>query len=236
MGRLCVGLVAFLGQFLLVLGPDPLQPQASHPLPTIVIDPGHGGNDEGAKSRGLKEKEVTLSIARLLGQQLSAMGYPVVFTRETDRYVALSERVHIANAAVRDGRSPLFISIHLNVDGQQATDGVETFYAKEKAASFGQGWMWVGFFSATTEPGDLLAASIQTAIIQSTETRNRGVKARNLYVVNNTRCPAVLVEAGFLSNPMEAQLLRNEDYCRRIAHSITEGILYYLATHPQQQN
>ena len=229
-----MGLVFFLGQSLLMLWPDPKPPDPEI-LPVVVIDPGHGGNDEGAKAGGLKEKEVTLRIAMHLGGYLTQEGYPVVFTRKSDRYVSLAQRVQIANEASLSGKAAIFISIHLNVDGQRATDGVETFYASRKPLDSADAWMWIGFFNQKSDPGDLLAASIQTAIVQAMEKRNRGIKAKNLYVVNNTRCPAVLVEAGFLSNPMEAQLLRNEEYCRRIARSIADGLLYHRTAQPRNR-
>ena len=219
MGWVCVGLVVFLGQCLLMVGPDA---QLARLPPTVVIDAGHGGNDEGAKARGLKEKEVTLRIALHLGSYLSEAGCKVVLTRDRDRYVSLAQRVRIAN----EQRASLFVSIHLNVDRQRATDGVETFYASRP--KLGQDWMWIGFFSQRNDPSDQLAASIQTAIVQAMDIRNRGIKAKNLYVVNNTRCPAVLVEAGFLSNPMEAQLLKNDEYCRRVARAIARGVLDHL--------
>lgn len=234
----CVGLVAFLGTCVLILAPDPesFEQTTQNELPTIVIDPGHGGKDEGAKARGLKEKDVTLQIALALEAKLRERSFPVVLTRSDDRFVSLAERVEIANHIPKG--VPLFISIHLNVDRQSATDGVETFYATQKNTT--TDWGWIGFFSCSNasipeDPGDALAGSIQTAIVQHLETRSRGIKARSLYVVRNTRGPAVLVEVGFMSNPVEAHLLRQGFYRERVAAAIAEGILLSLPKEVRQR-
>lgn len=234
----CVGLVAFLGTCVLVVAPDPetSEPPSDTALPTVVIDPGHGGKDEGAKSRGLKEKDVTLQLALALEAKLKERSFPVTLTRRTDEFVSLAERVEIANQIQSRNGPPLFISIHLNVDGQSATDGVETFYANQKNAP--PDWGWFGFFNTSFEPadpGDVLAGFIQAAMVENLETRNRGIKARSLYVVRNTRCPAVLVEVGFLSNPVENHLLRQDFYRQRIASAIAEGIFQTLPLSVREQ-
>lgn len=234
--RACVGVVFLLGHCLLVVGPD--HEDSNFPnqqLPAVIIDPGHGGNDEGAKSGRLKEKDATLRIALELEACLQALNFQVKLTRRTDVYLSLAERVQMANDF--DTIPPLFVSIHLNTDRARATDGAETFYANEKRTFSGPGWTWVGFFSKTAkDDGDLLAASIQNSIVEALETRDRGIKAKNLYVVRKTLGPAVLVEVGFISNPTQAQLLEKKEYCHRVAVAIAQGIQAYLQKRPPKHS
>jgi N-acetylmuramoyl-L-alanine amidase len=249
----CLGLIVFISCGLSVLAPDSyFTPQlaakkienasASTPefplretvnaLPTVVIDPGHGGNDEGCRGHGLMEKNLTLDIAIRVEQMLRSFNVPVVLTRRDDRYVALSERAAIANVIDR----AVFISIHFN-QSRGPADGIETFYADQKIPrEFA--WTWIGLFGvpATSAPdnGETLAGYIQTSLVTKMDTRNRGIKNRDLYVVRHVNSPAVLVEAGFLSNTLEAQLLNNADYRERLAAGITEGLLAYI--HSQHPN
>lgn len=235
----CVGLVVFLGCFTFIIAPDyEGQPRdksvATSPgaLPTIVIDPGHGGNDEGTKFFHLAEKDLTLDIATRLEKTLQRLGFSTVLTRHDDHYVALSERVATAN---KIGNS-IFVSIHFNSSSSGMIGGVETYYADQKLPLF-QDWTWVGWFSHADQPaldsGETLAGFIQASLVSRMEVANRGIKSRSLYVVRHTRAPAVLVEAGFISNPIENQLLRIDSYRERIANSIAEGVLSYERTqHP----
>lgn len=198
-------------------------------LPIVVIDPGHGGIDEGCRGHGLKEKDLTLDIASRVADMLKSYNVPAVLTRRDDRYVALPERAAIANAFDR----VLFISIHFN-QSRGAADGIETYYADQKIPpEFA--WTWVGVFGVPATPsadtGEVLAGYIQASLVTKMEARNRGIKSRSLYVVRNVHGPSVLVEGGFISNALEAQMLRNEDYRNRLAAGIAEGTLTYLKLH-----
>lgn len=231
----CVGLIVFVGCFTFIIVPDTDKPSErkstarQSALPVVVIDPGHGGNDEGARSHGVTEKAMTLDIALRVNRMLAAFNVPTVLTRGDDRYVALSERVAIANKI----DNAIFVSIHFNQSADQSGNGVETFYADQKVPP-GLDWTWIGFFSKPAPPqtdnGETLAGFIQTSLVSRLSEFNRGIKSRSLYVVRHTRCPAVLVEGGFLSNLMEAQLLTNTDYRDRMAAAIVEGILSYEKT------
>src|SRR5579862_2293471 len=113
----CVGLVVFLGCFALVVTPDEDLPHPkpwafrSHTdLPTIIIDPGHGGKDDGASAHGLKEKDLTLDIALRVEQMLQTTGFPTILTRRSDRFVSLPDRVELANKQDH----AIFVSIHFN--------------------------------------------------------------------------------------------------------------------------
>jgi N-acetylmuramoyl-L-alanine amidase len=237
----CVGLVIIVGCGMVVVTPDPEIPApkkiaftraiAPPVLPTVILDPGHGGNDEGCKGHGLLEKDVTLDTALRVEQMMRTFNFPTVLTRREDRYVSLPERAAIANA-IDDA---IFVSIHFNQ--AREGNGVETYYADQKLpAEFA--WTWVGLFatppSQLSDSGETLAGYIQTSLVQKLDASNRGIKSRGLYVVRHVRFPAVLVEGGFISNSLEAQMLHNDDYRERLASGIAEGILrYYKSQHPQ---
>lgn len=233
----CVGLIVLAGCFTLVVVPDD-SPGFRHPVcanryPTIVIDAGHGGNDEGAKCRGVLEKTLTLELAFDLETALHERGFPTVLTRTEDRYVALSERVAVANNL----ESPaLFISLHFNQGNGQSISGIETFYAAFKTPPpSAKSWTWVGFFNGPekVDSGETLAADVQSALVAKTGARDRGIRARNLYVTRNTRVPAILIEGGFLTNLMEETLLQNDDYRKTLAEGIADGVDAWRQSQPK---
>lgn len=227
------GVVVVMGCFTLVVAPEerglPRIPFVfEQKSPTIVLDAGHGGRDNGARYNGLMEKHLTLSIAQRVEVMLKEYGYEVVLTRRDDRYVALEKRAEIAN----EFSNSIFVSIHFNSFSSDDSSGIETFYSTMKRRPESD-WTWIGLFNKPPDPqpvaeGEELAASIQAALVAKTNLKNRGIKSRDLSVTRNTYGPAVLVEAGFISNRMEAALLKNMDYRQRIAAGITEGILMYL--------
>ena len=229
----CVGLVVLVGCFTFIIVPEaerPTEPKflrTAGTLPTIVIDPGHGGNDDGARGHGLREKDETLDVALRLDQLLKNAHFPTALTRREDVYVSLPERVAIANRF----EDSIFVSIHFNQSGAGSADGVETYYADLKTPPE-QEWTWVGFFNrphpASDDNGETLAGFVQAAVVTRLNVPNRGIKGRSLYVVRNTRNPAVLVEGGFISNSLEAQMLTNADYRNRLAAAVAEGIVNYV--------
>lgn len=201
-------------------------------LPTVVIDPGHGGRDEGARSNGLVEKAVTLDLAARVDQQLQSHGFKTVMTRRSDVFLSLAERAALANQV----EFSVFVSLHCNNSPSSAAAGIETYFASEKVAPEPD-WSFVGFFAkpepiAGADRGENLAGYVQAALLNRTEAGNRGIKARPLYVVRHTRAPAVLVEAGFLSNPFEARLLATAEYRERLAGAIAEGVAEFARTMP----
>lgn len=237
----CVGLVVLAGTFTFVVVPDSdfAAPRMAeqvdfNSLPTVVIDPGHGGKDNGSSNKsGMREKDLTLDIAQRVEQNLKSANFPTVLTRTDDRYVALSERVEVANKL----KNSIFVSIHLNADSAEWVTGMETFYADQKSTP-GYAWSWIGLFSKPEGPeldtGETLAGFVQASLVTKLSSANRGIKADNLYVVRNVRHAAVLVEAGFLSNTFEAQLLSNPDYRDRLAGAIAEGVVSYQRTRPRR--
>jgi N-acetylmuramoyl-L-alanine amidase len=204
--------------------------------PTVIIDPGHGGIDDGTKYFGLAEKDVTLDVAERLEQILKSVHVETVLTRRDDVYVSLPDRAEIANMVAGTNSDVIFVSIHFNQSAVESVDGIETYYADKKIPP-PTDWTWIGFFDRPEDEeldrGENLAADIQSALVGQMMQTNRGIKSRSLFVTRHTRMPAVLVEGGFLSNKIENQMLRNDSYRERIAQGIAAGILTYVQTmHP----
>ncbi len=224
-GMACVGIIVLAGCLTLVICPDPPEEPGAFPsprLPIVVIDAGHGGKDEGAKSKGVLEKTLTLDVALRLERILNARGFSTVQTRSEDIFVPLSERAQIAN---RVPEPAVFISIHFNQGSERDIAGIETFYADNKDP-IASDWTWIGFFSRSEplDTGEDLAAEVQYAAILKTGARDRGIRARHLYVTRHTRLPAALVEGGFITNRMESHLLNEEHYAETLAAGIADGI------------
>lgn len=178
----------------------------------IVLDPGHGGKDPGAIGpSGFKEKDVTLKIGLRLRDKLTNNGFTVLMTREKD--VALGNTIN-ADLNARSGMAnnakvDYFISIHCNSSANSAAHGIETFCYKFNSV------------------GEKLAQKIQEQLISSTGLSNRGVKEGNFSVLRKTNMPAVLVEAGFISNSNEERLLSDDKFINIIAEAIAKGICDY---------
>ncbi|MEO7319617.1 MAG: N-acetylmuramoyl-L-alanine amidase, partial [Chthoniobacteraceae bacterium] len=197
-----MGLVVLVGSLTFVITPDE-EPTGGKSraafrtgaLPTVVIDAGHGGRDEGARGHGLVEKQLTLDLAKRVDKRLKTFGFPTVLTRTDDRYVSLPDRATIGNKA----DDSLFVSLHFNKNSTSAASGIETFYETEKIQPE-SAWTWIGFFNkqdiSECESGETLAGYVQTSLVLRTEASNRGIKQRDLFVCRHVRGPSVLVEAG----------------------------------------
>lgn len=175
----------------------------------VVIDPGHGGMDEGCSGSEIYEKDINLSIALEVQELLSESGYQVLLTREDDVELSLEERVQMAESAGADA----FISIHQNAsESSDKAQGIETWCQKEDSLR--------------------LARLVQKYIVSSTEADDRGTKEDgDLYVTRETSMPSCLIETGFLSNKEEEQALADEEYQRKIAKGIVKGIDLFF--HPR---
>ena len=234
----CVGLIVLGGCLTFIVTPDEqpsLESQvaaASARFPTVVLDAGHGGRDEGASALGLVEKDLTLDVTQRTQKLPQQFGFKTVLTRSDDTYVSLPERAAIGNR-IDNG---IFVSVHFNHAFSGASSGVETFYASEKLPPE-SAWTWVGFFSkpepVPADNGETLAGFIQASMVMRTEATNRGIKHRPLHVLRHTRCPAVLVECGFISNPLESRIIANAEYRDRLAKSIAEGVMSYTKSRPR---
>lgn len=183
---------------------------------TIVVDPGHGGPDPGAKGpAGSLEKNNTLPVGLDLAALLRSAGAQVILTRSTDISPAegaysersdLEARTKIAN----DLNADLFISIHNDSFSNPEASGTTSYYSSQNP---------VAAQSRT------LAENIQNELVKSIGLPDRGVKDAAFYVIKNTKMPAVLVELGFLSNPTEESLLGSPEFQAKAAQGIYQGVL-----------
>ncbi|HCC85671.1 MAG TPA: N-acetylmuramoyl-L-alanine amidase [Porphyromonadaceae bacterium] len=177
----------------------------------IVIDPGHGGRDPGAVGpAGIREKDVTLAVAKLLAGYLKPIA-ETKLTRDSDRALGsdVNSDLRARVEAAETWRADYFISIHCNAAAAGAR-GVETYAYKPGGE------------------GERLARAIQKGLVEATGLPNRGVKFANYYVLRKTSMPAVLVEMGFISNPQEEKLLRDATWQDKAAKAIATGIANYL--------
>ncbi len=185
--------------------------QLPHTKPLIIVDPGHGGADEGAKVGKVKEKDLTLATAWLLRRELNHLGYRVIMTRGKDLFISLARRVSIANKTY-----PLvFVSLHYNSSPSSQAEGIEIFYHR--------GWNIGKALSSRR-----LAQQILSELIRNTSACSRGVKNGGFYVIRETNMPAVLVEGGFMTHKEELLRLEKQEYLQLIAKSIADGIDKYL--------
>jgi N-acetylmuramoyl-L-alanine amidase len=223
----------------------------------VVIDPGHGGKDPGARGgRGLDEKDVVLAVSKLLASKLRADGMEVVLTRTDDRFLSLEERTAFANAHGAD----LFLSVHANASTNRGLHGVEVYYLNNtdnrgtlRLAAMENNLRWdpgnPKLQSAIPDLSYILSDLRQTYKVeeskqlaeqlqQSVLSRLRadyervddlGVKEGPFYVLVGAYMPCVLVEISFLTNPVEGARLGTSGYRRALAEGIREGIRHYVA-------
>ena len=177
---------------------------------TVVIDPGHGGEDPGAIGVGdVCEKQVTIAIAQMV--YLKALEHSklrVVLSRRNDEYVSPAERVLAANRIDAD----VYVSIHANAFSSASVSGIETLVYESK-----------GRKSASYR----LAEILQQHLVAQTGAKDRGVRLAPLFI-RQAKMPAALVEVGFLTNRLEAKQLQSLPYQSRIADAILDAILRFL--------
>lgn len=185
----------------------------------VIVDAGHGGKDAGASSKKEKyeEKALTLETAQLISKYLEDLGYKTLLTRKQDIYVPLDTRAEIANSVDAD----LFVSIHYNYSPSQEAEGIEVYYYKELKAQP----------SGRIVESKELGQEVLKKIVKFTGAQSRGVKQANFAVVRETKMPAILIEAGFLSNPQEREKLKDQKYLHSLAKGIANGVDQYLTTH-----
>lgn len=197
----------------------------------IVIDPGHGGKDNGAEYARYKAKEkiFVLDIAKRLAENLREAGYKVTLTRTDDKFIELKDRPALANRLGAD----LFISVHLNASVDRKIAGAETFaYPPQGAPSATR--LEANATDKMARPANrydtanLWAAyDIQKSLIKHLPTPDRGVKRTRYKVLESIECPAVLIEGGFISNPAECSRLTTGLYRQQLADAITAGVQNY---------
>jgi len=213
----------------------------------IVIDPGHGGHDPGAKGKGVTEAELVLDVALRLEKLLQNIpGVEVLLTRRTDDFIPLPERTAIAN---REG-ADLFLSIHANASTAAQAHGIETYFlnfannqsaaavaARENATSAQAMGALPDLVKAIALTNKLdesrdFATQVQRAMLDRLKPSNRllrdlGVKQAPFVVLIGAVMPSVLAEISFVTNPQEAKLLKGNVYRQRIAEALFNAIRKY---------
>jgi N-acetylmuramoyl-L-alanine amidase len=219
---------------------------ASLTVKKVVLDPGHGGNDSGARAQGVWEKEITLEIARDLRGLLKRAQYDVAMTRDTDAFVSLRQRAQIANVE----RADLFVSIHVNSVPSQECHAVETYYlgaaddprAEQLAGkeNHESGYQLADFrrllegvyVNIRQAESRKLAQTVQQELVavlgdKNPAIRDKGVRSAPFLVLVATESPGILAEVSCLSNDEEAGRLANSAYRQRIARALFHGIHEY---------
>ena len=221
-------------------------------IQTVVIDPGHGGMETGAKGKfGNLEKDITLAISLKLKALIERnLGLAVVLTRDRDVDVSNENRAAVAN----NHKAGLFISIHANGAVQRKAAGSETFFLSVNATdeetrrlaylennstdlqnrldpSTDDDLMmilWDMAQNAYIKQSSRLAELVQEELDAMLGTRNRGIKQAPFKVLTGVACPAVLVEAAFISNPDEEQKLASDAFQAKVAEAIYTGLSRYI--------
>ncbi len=201
---------------------------------TVVIDPGHGGNDLGTVGvGGLQEKDLTLDVAERLGRWLEQkLGAKVVYTRTRDEFVPLEQRVALANQA----HANFFISIHANGSSYRAVHGVETFYFNSSTDALESASQRNQPMNIHSGEARLFAADVQHALLTGLSDGirampNRGIKPAHFVVLRGAEMPAVLAEISFVTSVDDERRLRLPEYRERVAKALFRGI----ASHVRRQ-
>ncbi len=197
---------------------------------TVCLDPGHGGKDPGNEIGSNQEKRHTLLLAKEVRSELARAGLKVTLTRGTDSFVELPARPEYA----RRRKADLFVSLHYNAadSDRNTVHGAEVYCLTPAGASStnargeGEGG---GSFAGNrhNEQNLYLAYQVQKALTQNLSVEDRGVRRARFAVLRDAVMPAVLIEAGFLSNPAEGRQIVSAAYRRKIAHAIVAGLLAY---------
>jgi len=193
----------------------------------IVIDAGHGGIDGGTgKKNDILEKDINLQVSKKLKKELIVEGFQVIMTREED--ISLEDLSEISGSRYRrdlnarksiiNNNKPLvFVSIHCNSSKRSTAKGIKIYYYPESIE------------------GEKLAKCISLSIDENfykgyikEENMKSEILTEDFFILRETEYPGVLIEVGFLTNPEENRLLRDDEYQRQIARAIKKGILKYL--------
>ena len=182
----------------------------------IMVDAGHGGRDSGTYYGDILEKDINLEIAKELEKELTKYGTIVYMTRKRDVdlssiYDSAKKRGDLYRRLllIKEKKCDLYISIHINWYDDNTLRGAEVLY------------------NSINKENKVLAQSIMNRFKKELDS-NRNIKTTDLYMYRNTTTPGVLVECGYLSNPTERKLLQKEEYQKRLAKTITKGIIDFM--------
>ena len=211
---------------------------------TIVVDPGHGGRDSGARGNGYNEKDIALQVATRLANNLR-QDYNVIMTRDSDFFVPLDTRAKIGN----DANADFFISIHLNSGSSSSANGTEVFYFSKKDQGsyatqvakfenkvdgsygdvpFSDFILNDIFYKKNQKISQAIAESVLNNLINTTGLRRRGVFGANFAVLRGSNSPSILVELGFMNNYSDLSQYLTPDGQERAANAIGSAIRSYF--------
>ena len=200
------------------------EPEGSR-IKIICLDSGHGGKDPGKLDGKMEEKKFTLLLTEQVEKLLTHAGFKVVQTRTRDYTLELTDRSRIATRNNAD----LFVSLHYNAAPTKSVEGTEVYCLTPEGASSSNGGK-----SAAAYPGHkqnaksvLLAYEMQKSLVKNLKVEDRGVKRSQFLVLLDQKCPAILIEAGFMTNPSESKRIYDPAYRKRMALAIVDGILAY---------
>ncbi len=229
---------------------DSLRKQLALGVNTILIDPGHGGKDPGAKGyyREVYEKDITLSLSKILAEKIkSDIGCKVFLTRNKDEFLSLEERTAIANTRNAD----IFISIHTNASKDKRARGIETYLfnlatdndailvaarenaVSEKNISDLESILKSLMHNVKYNESVKLASYVQDAVYEHMESKytkikSKGVKKAPFYVLMGAQMPSILIETSFITNPEECKRLTYKSYQEQICDGIIKGLKEYI--------
>ena len=211
---------------------------------TIVVDPGHGGHDSGARGNGYNEKDIALQVATRLANNLR-QDYNVIMTRDSDFFVPLDTRAKIGN----DANADFFISIHLNSGSSSSANGTEVFYFSKKDQGsyatqvakfenkvdgsygdvpFSDFILNDIFYRKNQKTSQAIAESVLNNLINTTGLRRRGVFGANFAVLRGSNSPSILVELGFMNNYSDLSQYLTPDGQDKAANAISSAIRSYF--------
>lgn len=215
-----------------------------------MIDPGHGGEEKGAVGpKGTMEKDIVLQISKKLKANLSKMGYEAYLTRSSDVTLDLEDR----NSQAVSKKADLFVSVHANAAASAKQRGIETYFlnvgtdaaadklakreneaVKQKKMSDVDHILSTMMQNYSAGESKVLAGKVQSSLMKKMKSysgvKDRSVRSALFYVLVGAKCPAILVETSFISNPTEEKRLKNQKYQSDLASAIAEGVSAYVKT------
>ena len=217
MKKVMVVLIICLSYMFIYIPVSPVEFEQTLSRKVIVLDPGHGGLDNGASFQNVNEDTLNLKIAFALKEELESKGASVYMTRTDDQdmtrrdYMYSKDDDMYLRARNIDGYKPdMFISIHLN-------------------SAHASAWGSQVFYYPKSEKGKILANHIHKSMKEVTGTK-KGIIASDFFILRSTSSLGVLIECGFLSNANERGQLKNRKYHKKLAKAITEGIENYFSS------
>ena len=232
-------------------GTERISAPGVHRIQRIVIDPGHGGRDYGAiNRRGTVEKKLVLEIARMVRDELKKQGLEVIMTRNSDLFIPLAQRAHIANKKEAD----FFVSIHANASESHSLQGFEVYYLSEATDDLAlavqraensvlkfetakadtsndrlKTILWDLKETENRRESVKIARFVTDSVTQSVSVSDHRIRSAQFYVLKWTECPVVLVETGYITNDEDENHLNSPSYRRQLAQGIVQGLLNYKA-------